>query len=223
MRRPWKRQNQLRSPKMTKLVSGIVCLVVLIVVIDEIGSLYNHWSNMFHLVDSTFQLSNTGMGRHIVENGVQTQTFVWNINSQHIKNIVIPDDESVTLSYSNSNQISTIVKKSLQFHGHPPADILSKHWTSFMGLCYKLESQDNDKDTIIFGTFGEFTTREGGARIQIHIDIPQSGKSAYHITTRVNLNGAQSEPNQQGSKDYAKYGSYFYGVTSPGEEWTIVA
>lgn len=205
-----------------------MALVAFIIVLapmrqTESVHIYDSSSEPFHLVFSDFVPSNTGVSKHTVENGVQTQKFTWNIDP-NIKNIIIPESELVLLSYfesSTSTSATLVVEKSLDFRGHPPTDIKFKHWTNYMGLCYKFEG----KDTIILGTFGEWHSKEGGANIKIDIKLPSINSEIsdhqYHVIKRGNLSGQQSESNEKGTKGNSR-GSYWYTNTAPSDDWTVI-
>jgi hypothetical protein len=143
-----------------------------------------------------------------VENGVVYDKAT--IKAAHVKTLIVPDNATVE-RIDSKGEIELYIKRTQGFHGHPPEPMPLKAIRKKMGCATRMEA---GKATI--ATFGEFSTKEGGASLKLLIRVPK----ALSVETKEGLSGANSAG--QGKQEADKKDGYWYGPTAPGEGWKAI-
>ena len=112
--------------------------------------------------------------------------------------------------------VQVFMAKRLYFSGHPPQSIRLRHVRRNMGCATK-----PDGPTLWIGTFGEFDTRDGGAKLNLLVVVPNG--------TRVERGSMPkpATPNGLGEGEYLTKprevtDGYWYGPVSPAAGWVAV-
>jgi hypothetical protein len=130
-----------------------------------------------------------------------------------VKRIAIPEGAEVVQG-DDGRKIRVFLKKTLDFAGHPPEPMSIRTGRTKMGCATKVEGQ-----TLVIATFGEWTSKEGGARIKLLLVVPKG----VEVERRKGLAGSDSaahpapgvSPSERGeTKD-----GYWYGPTRPTDGW----
>jgi len=102
----------------------------------------------------------------------------------------------------------------LNFHGHPPKPVTLQGAHKYMGCATQREA-----DTLVFATYGEWSTKEGLAELKLVFIVPKT----LDVEQRTGLSGPNSVAagNEDGAGRDGKYG-YWYAATSPAQGWTAV-
>jgi hypothetical protein len=102
----------------------------------------------------------------------------------------------------------------LDFAGHPPEPMSNRTGRTKMGCATKVEGK-----TLVMATFGEWTSKEGGARFKLLLVVPKG----VEVERRKGLAGSDSAahsapgvspPEREEMKD-----GYWYGPTRPTDGW----
>lgn len=124
-----------------------------------------------------------------------------------VTTIVIPDGVELSEKASAGTMIIKTNKK-LAFNGHPPKPMSPETARNNMGLAYKL-----DGDKLTLATYGEFSTKEGGASMKLVIWVPPNTK----VERQKDLHGPNSIA---GTKDYpASERDYWYTGNKAAPGW----
>ncbi len=152
-----------------------------------------------------------------VTNGVIHETAALDLSDSAV--VVIPETASVEEGPQNG-RVEIKLEKVLAFRGHPPHPIHIERAHGYFGAAYKRESR-----TLILGTYGEWSSMEGGASIRMLVVVPKKTT----VLRRPRLSGETSEamPTDMSSwsdrLDSSEFGEcYWYTAVSPAEGWTKV-
>lgn len=150
----------------------------------------------------------------LVENGsAYDQAFV---DVQPYKRIIVPDRAEVRTAEA-SGRLEIFMKKSLSFHGHPPEPMSIRTGRNNMGCAAKTEG-----DALFLATYGEWGSKEGGARIRLVLLVPENTK----VERRSELSGPHSAGREWDGKYISKpkevTEGYWYGPASPAKGWTAL-
>lgn len=144
-----------------------------------------------------------------VENGSAFDVAVADIGAH--KKFVLPKNAEVRQD-GEPGKLKIYMKKTLSFMGHPPAKMSIRLGRKNMGCAVQSE-----KDARVVATYGEFSTREGGAGMALLIIVPKG----IEIERRNDLSGENSKGHQD-SKTPANEG-YWYGPSAPGNGWEALS
>ena len=124
-----------------------------------------------------------------------------------VSTLIIPEGVELTES-AGAGTLIVKTNKKLAFGGHPPKPMSPETARKNMGLAYKLEG-----DTLTLATYGEFSTKEGGASIKLVVLVPPKSK----LKKQKDLNGPNS---LAATTDYpANETDYWYTGNKPAAGW----
>ena len=139
------------------------------------------------------------------------------LKTADIKSLIVPDNAIVERT-GTEGAIELYVKKTQSFGGHPPEPMTLESARKKMGCATK---EENGKVTL--ATYGEFSTKEGGAHLKLLLRVPAS----LIVETQPDLSGPKSAGHRKLSGAYltkepdAKDG-YWYGPASAGPGWKAI-
>jgi hypothetical protein len=130
-----------------------------------------------------------------------------------LKRLAIPEGVEIVRGDEGA-EVQVFMKKTLDFKGHPPEPMSIRTGRKKMGCTTKPEGK-----VLVLATFGEWRSKEGGARIKLLLIVPKGvevemrkglagPESAAHPTSVVSLPGPKE------AKD-----GYWYGPTMPSDGW----
>jgi hypothetical protein len=130
-----------------------------------------------------------------------------------LKRIAIPEGAEVVQG-DDGWTIRVFIKKTLDFAGHPPEPMSIRTGRTKMGCATKVEGK-----TLVIATFGEWASKEGGARIKLLLVVPK----VVEVERRKGLAGSESaahlEPGVSPSQREGTKDGYWYGPTRPTDGW----
>lgn len=152
---------------------------------------------------------------NIVQNGDVYDKAV--LKAADIKTFIVPDNANLSRSGANES-IEVYVKKTQSFGGHPPEPITLEGARRNMGCATRAYD-----GTVTLATYGEFSTKEGGATMKILLRVP----ATLSIETEPGLSGEESkgQKRKEGSylaKEPDSKDGYWYGPASAGPGWKAI-
>jgi hypothetical protein len=151
---------------------------------------------------------------HTTENGSAFDQAA--VDLEKYKKVVIPDQATLR-HQGEGGKLQIFTEKSLKFFGHPPEPMSIRTARKNMGTAVMHEG-----DALVVATFGEWSSKEGGAAMRLVIVVPRG----VEVELRPGLSGPNSA-GQQWNWDYltkpkeVKEG-YWYGPASPADGWTAI-
>jgi hypothetical protein len=145
----------------------------------------------------------------LVENGTVYERA--RIDVQGVRKVVFPKDAIVRRTHG-PEAVQLFMAKQLQFFGHPPAPINLQSAHAYLGCAIR-----KDSDALLVATYGEWGSKEGGARVHLLALVPEG----LPVDQRGDLSGPQSLANQGAELSSAGPG-YWYGARAPAKDWTAV-
>lgn len=97
--------------------------------------------------------------------------------------VVVPDT-AIVREGAAGKTVFVFVARSLRFKGHPPREMPLGGVRQNMGLAQRVEANE-----LRLSTFGEFSSKEGGATVQLAVLVPPG----VPVVRRSGLTGAESE------------------------------
>jgi hypothetical protein len=159
----------------------------------------------------------TGPSNGKVTNGILCETAKLDV-SDH-RTVVVPET-AVVEKGKESQCLEIRLKKELGFGGYPPYPIHVRKVRDYFGVARKKEG-----DALVLATYGEWSSIEGGAFIQIVIAVPET----ITVVKRAGLSGyksAANQPHEPGWADFlgcAVFGRcWWYTATAPATGRTRV-
>jgi hypothetical protein len=148
-------------------------------------------------------------GKGASENVTNGSAFdCYGVSFGSVSTIVIPDGIEVNESAS-ANTLVIKTNKTLAFGGHPPKPMSPETARNNMGIAYKL-----DGDELHIATYGEFSTKEGGAFMKLVLSVPPKSK----IKKKAEYKGPES---LAATKEYsAEEKDYWYTGNKAAPGWT---
>jgi hypothetical protein len=134
-----------------------------------------------------------------------------------IKTLIVPENAKVERTGAEG-PIELYVKKTQSFGGHPPEPMTLESARKKMGCATKTANA-----TVTLATYGEFSTKEGGAHMKLLLRVP----AALTVETQPGLSGPESGGHKRQSGAYltkepdTKDG-YWYGPSSAGPRWKAI-
>jgi len=130
------------------------------------------------------------------------------------KRLAVPADAEVMQGTGTGATIHFFTQKTLSFGGHPPEKMHIRTARNNLGIATQV-----DGDALVVGTFGEFSTKEGGASLKLRLVVPQG----IAVEKRTDLSGHASKVHSGlGVKPRDPKNGYWYGPTGPSDGWTLV-
>jgi hypothetical protein len=130
-----------------------------------------------------------------------------------LKRIAIPEGAEVVQG-DDGWTIRVFIKKTLDFAGHPPEPMSIRTGRTKMGCATKVEGK-----TLVMATFGEWTSKEGGARIKLLLVVPKGVEVERRNGLAGSESAAHSEPGVSPSQREGTKDGYWYGPTRPTDGW----
>jgi hypothetical protein len=146
----------------------------------------------------------------LVENGTVYDRA--RIDAQGVVKVVFPKDAIVRHTHA-PEAIQLFMAKQLQFFGHPPAPINLRSARAYLGCATRKDGQ-----ALLVATYGEWGSKEGGARIRLLALVPEG----IEIDQRDELSGPQSPANHGAEMSSAGPDGYWYGAKAPAKDWTAL-
>jgi hypothetical protein len=147
-----------------------------------------------------------------VENGDVYDKAI--LNAGDIKTLIVPDSAIVERT-AKEGQVELYLKKTLSFGGHPPEPMPLVSIRKDLGCAARAQ---NIK--VLLGTFGEGSSKEGGAYLKPLIRVP----AALAVETEKGLSGSdsQAQKNQKGHylfEEPVPNDSPEHALISAGPDW----
>jgi hypothetical protein len=150
----------------------------------------------------------------IIENGSAFEFAT--ISPGNHRKLIVPENALVQHTASNGD-IEILMKKTLEFAGHPPKPMSIRNARNKMGCAIRSEGRE-----IILGTFGEWGSMEGGSSLRIILIVPDE----LEVEVRPGLFGPKSEaqdsPGQYLTRPKEMGQDYWYGPAAPKQGWNRV-
>lgn len=129
------------------------------------------------------------------------------------RRLAVPLDAEV-VEQGTGAMIQVLLNKTLGFAGHPPEKMSIRTGRNNLGLASRREG-----DVLVVGTFGEFSTKEGGANMKLRFVVPKGTP----LDRRAELSGGSSSVHKGQDREPRdpKFG-YWYGPTTPAKGWTKI-
>lgn len=144
----------------------------------------------------------------VVQNGIVYEKG--ELSLKGVKSLLLPAGTDVRPGAEG--KLLFYLAKRLNFSGIPPLPMRIQNVRSFMGLASRRQ-----RGELSVGTFGEFSTKEGGADIALLAFVPRS----VQWLTREDLCGSESKA--QGAESPKKPNEdYWYGPRAAAKGWTLV-
>lgn len=102
--------------------------------------------------------------------------------------------------------IRVYLEKSMSFGGHPPEKMDIRTGRNLMGCAYRRED-----DRLTLASFGEWSNFEGGARVRLLVEVPETAKV---VTSNEDAGGFPSS---------LSTGPFWYSATAPRQGWSRLA
>lgn len=152
-----------------------------------------------------------------VANGTLHETAT--IDVGEYTTLIVP--EMVVVQEAHHARVVEIhLEKELAFHGHPPHPIRIEEARDYFGIARKEEDE-----AIVLATYGEWSSKEGGASIRIRVSTPPG----MAVVKRPRLSGpdSQAKPSSDSAwtdlLDSAQFRRcYWYTATSAAPDWTCL-
>ncbi len=127
--------------------------------------------------------------------------------------IIVPDNSAVQQG-ELKGKIEIYIEKELSFAGHPPSPMHIKDARNYMGCAFKEQNS-----SVIIGTFGEWSSKQGGAQIRMLVIVPKE----INISSRPDISGynskAKAADDHEAFTQRLKRKCYWYTSISPAEGW----
>jgi hypothetical protein len=147
-----------------------------------------------------------------VENGSAYDAGSFDLGAN--KKLAVPANATV-VQRGDGAKVQVFLKKTLQFGGHPPTPMSIRTARANMGCATKTA-----EGVALVATFGEFSTKEGGADVHVTLIVP----TGVTVEKRANLAGDDSAAHPRPDEKAArKPVGHWYGPAAPGAGWTPVA
>jgi hypothetical protein len=146
-----------------------------------------------------------------VENGSAYDKAILQLGE--LKRIAIPEGAEVVQG-DDGRKIRVFIKKTLDFAGHPPEPMSIRTGRTKMGCATKVEGK-----TLVMATFGEWTSKEGGARIKLLVVVPKGVKVERRKGLAGSDSAAHTERGVSPSQQEGTNEGYWYGPTRPTDGW----
>jgi hypothetical protein len=147
----------------------------------------------------------------LVENGTVYERA--RVDAQGLVKVVFPKDAVVRRTHA-PEAIQLFMAKELQFFGHPPAAINLRSARAYLGCATR-----KDGRALLVATYGEWGSKEGGARIRLLVLVPEG----IETEQRDELSGPESPANHGAELSSAGPDGYWYGAKAPAKDWTAVS
>jgi hypothetical protein len=129
------------------------------------------------------------------------------------KRLVLPPEAEVVEEGTGAT-IRVFLKKTLAFAGHPPEKMSIRTGRNNLGIATRPEG-----DALVVGTYGEFSTKEGGASVKLRFLVPKG----THVERRPGLTGDSSLVHKGPDREPRDPNAgYWYGYTAPAPGWTRI-
>lgn len=125
-----------------------------------------------------------------------------------VKKLVVPKGAKVK-GDAPAGALFVVTEKSLRFKGHPAAAMPLEGLRANMGCATKVEG-----DGLVIGTFGEWTSKEGGVDMVVAIRAPKE----LLVSRRADLEGFESVSNKGEGKPLGAW----FGKSAPTVGWERV-
>lgn len=146
-----------------------------------------------------------------VENGSAYERAEFELGST--KRLAVPLDAEV-VELESGDMIQVLLKKTLAFAGHPPEKMSIRTGRNNLGLASRREG-----DVLVVGTFGEFSTKEGGANMSLRFVVPKGTP----LDRRAELSGGASLVHKGSDREPRDpKNGYWYGPTAPAKGWSKI-
>jgi len=146
-----------------------------------------------------------------VENGTAYERAEFTLGTA--KRMAVPPEAEV-VEEGDGAAIRVFLQKTLSFAGHPPEKMSIRTGRNNLGIASRL-----DGDALVVGTYGEFSTKEGGASIKLRFLVPQG----THIERRPGLTGESSLVHKGPDREPRDpKNGYWYDYTAPAPGWTKI-
>jgi hypothetical protein len=130
--------------------------------------------------------------------------------------VVVPDTARLRREGSEK-KLQLFMRKHLGFHGHPPQSMSIRAARKNMGCAVK-----DDDGTLVLATFGEWSSIEGGANMEVEVLVPEG----LEVGTRGGLSGPESAGREWHGAYLTKpkelKEGWWYGPAAPAEGWKAV-
>lgn len=128
-----------------------------------------------------------------------------------VKNLMLPAGTRVLRAPPGElDSVWIASEKKLRFHGHPPQAISLQGVRANMGGAFKVEG-----DTLTIGTFGEWSSKEGGASIRFLARVP----AGLRVAMQSELTGPDNQASQRQADRAAPSLGYWYAASQPAAGW----
>ncbi len=153
-----------------------------------------------------------------VTNGTLHETAELDISGY--SSVVVPETATVE-KRKGAGHIEIQMEKEVDFHGHPPHPLRIEKARDYFGVASRKEG-----DALVLGTYGEWSSIEGGAYVRMLVVVPEE----IVVLKRADLSGENSraKPPDDNSGLAALIDSpefrrcYWYTAISPAPGWTRV-
>jgi hypothetical protein len=152
-----------------------------------------------------------------VTNGTLHETATLDIAGYAL--LVVPETATIQ-QVKNATHVEIHLEKELAFHGHPPHPLDIKNARDYFGIATK-----DENEAILLATYGEWSSKEGGASIRLRIIVPEGTA----VTQRAGLDGPDSQAKPRDdvgwtdlfdSPQFAR--CYWYTTIAPTTNWTPI-
>jgi len=143
----------------------------------------------------------------MVQNGAAYDVATIEI-SDAITNIILPKSAKI-IEGGKEEKLSIRIKRVIGFMGHPPDEVSPRIARKYMGCAYKFEGNE-----LVLATYGEWSSIEGGAYIELEIELPKKLK----LEKREDLSGYNSIAAGYSRRPKNMEG-HWYGSNKPKEGW----
>jgi hypothetical protein len=129
------------------------------------------------------------------------------------KRLAVPPEAEI-VEEGTGAAIRVFLQKTLSFAGHPPEKMSIRTGRNNLGIASRL-----DGDALVVGTYGEFSTKEGGASVKLRFLVPKGTQ----VERRTGLTGDSSLVHKGPDREPRDpKNGYWYGYTAPAPGWTKI-
>jgi hypothetical protein len=156
------------------------------------------------------------VGDIVVENGSVYEKAIVELDRYH--SVAVPED-AIIRREGEVGKLKLYMKKTLAFHGHPGEPMSIRLGRKNMGCAVKEEG-----DTLVVATYGEWKSKEGGARMRLICIVP----AGFAVEQRSKLSGEESAGHDRdwfqkpAAEPRPKEAGKWYGLFMPAEGWKAV-
>jgi hypothetical protein len=137
------------------------------------------------------------------------------LSTHDVKLLMLPEGAKVERT-APGGSIELYVRKTQAFRGHPPLPMTLQNVRRRMGCASQI-----DKGKLTVATFGEFSTKEGGARMKLLVRVP----AGLAVKTQTGLSGPDSAAQRKADDSDEKgadRNSYWYGPSQAAPDWKTI-